>query len=79
MNHVLQYCDEVVVMNHGKVEKHDTVINVFRDSEYLNRLGIDLPIITDFILKLNKQGFHIDSSITNIDDLIKEIGGELNG
>lgn len=79
MNHVLQYCDEVVVMNHGKVEKHDTVINVFKDSEYLNRLGIDLPIITDFILKLNKQGFHIDSSITNIDDLVKEIGGELNG
>lgn len=79
MNHVLQYCDEVVVMNHGKVEKHDTVINVFRDSEYLNRLGIDLPIITDFILKLNKQGFHIDSSITNIDVLIKEVGGELNG
>lgn len=79
MNHVLQYCDEVVVMNHGKVEKHDTVINVFKDSEYLNRLGIDLPIITDFILKLNKQGFHIDSSITNIADLVKEIGGELNG
>lgn len=79
MNHVLQYCDEVVVMNHGKVEKHDTVINVFKDSEYLNRLGIDLPIITDFILKLNKQGFRIDSSITNIADLVKEIGGELNG
>lgn len=79
MNHVLQYCDEVVVMNHGRVEKHDSVVNVFKDSEYLNKLGIDLPIITDFILKLNKQGFHIDSSITNINDLVKEIGGELNG
>ncbi len=79
MNHVLEYCDEVVVMNHGKVEKHDTVANVFKDSEYLNSLGIDLPIITDFIIKLNRQGFHIDTSINNIDDLVRAIGGELHG
>ena len=79
MNHVLQYCDEVVVMNHGKVEKHDTVTNVFKDSEYLNSLGIDLPIITNFIIKLNNQGFNLDSSINNIEQLIGAIGGELNG
>ena len=79
MNHVLQYCDEVVVMNHGKVEKHDTVTNIFKDSGYLNNLGIDLPIITEFILKLNNRGFNIDSSINNIEDLISAIGGELNG
>ena len=78
-NHVLQYCDEVVVMNHGKVEKHDTVTNVFKDSEYLNSLGIDLPIITNFIIKLNNQGFNLDSSINNIEQLIAAIGGELNG
>ena len=79
MNPVLQYCDEVVVMNHGKVEKHDTVTNVFKDSEYLNSLGIDLPIITNFIIKLNNQGFNLDSSINNIEQLIAAIGGELNG
>lgn len=79
MNHVLQYCDEVVVMNHGKVEKHDIVTNVFKDSEYLNSLGIDLPIITNFIIKLNNQGFNLDSSINNIEQLIAAIGGELNG
>ena len=79
MNHVLQYCDEVVVMNHGKVEKHDTVTNVFKDSESLNSLGIDLPIITNFIIKLNNQGFNLDSSINNIEQLIAAIGGELNG
>ena len=72
MNHVLQYCDEVVVMNHGRVEKHDSVTNIFKDSNYLNSLGIDLPIITDFILKLNNHG-------NNIDHLVLAIGGEING
>lgn len=79
MNHVLQYCDEVVVMNHGRVEKHDSVTNIFKDSNYLNSLGIDLPIITDFILKLNNYGFNIDSSINNIDQLVLAIGGEIHG
>lgn len=79
MNHVLRYCDEVVVMNHGKVEKQDSVKNIFKDSEYLNRLGIELPIITDFILQLNEGGFNINSSINDIDELVKAIGGELNG
>lgn len=79
MNHVLQYCDEVVVMNQGQIEKHDTVTNVFQDSDYLNKLGIDLPIITHFILNLNQKGFHIDTSINNINALVDAIGGELNG
>jgi len=42
-------------------------------------LGIDLPIITNFIIKLNNQGFNLDSSINNIEQLIAAIGGELNG
>lgn len=79
MNHVLQYCEEVVVMNHGKVEKKDTVNNIFKDQQYLNTLGIDLPIITNFILTLNDNGFNIDTSINTYEGLIKAIGGELNG
>lgn len=79
MNHVLQYCEEVVVMNQGKVEKKDTVSNVFKDQEYLNTLGIDLPIITNFILTLNANGFNIDTSINTHEGLIEAIGGELHG
>lgn len=79
MNHVLQYCEEVVVMNQGKVEKKDTVSNVFKDQEYLNTLGIDLPIITNCILTLNANGFNIDTSINTHEGLIQAIGGELHG
>ncbi len=66
-------------MNHGKVEKKDTVNNIFKDQQYLNTLGIDLPIITNFILTLNDNGFNIDTSINTYEGLIKAIGGELNG
>lgn len=79
MNHVLHYCDHVVVMNKGKVEKKGTVKEIFQDSDYLHQLGITLPLITDTIIRLNKEGFHLDAAINNIEDLCQAIGGELHG
>lgn len=79
MNHVLQYCNHVIVMNEGHVEKKGTVKEIFQDSHYLNQLGIDLPLITQLIMDLNKKGFHLDTSIHNINDLVEAIGGELHG
>ncbi len=78
MNQVLEYCDDVVVMNHGQVERHVPVEELFKETEYLTSLSIDLPIITSFILELNKNGFHIDPSIKDMDVLIQEIGGQLH-
>ena len=77
MNQVLEYCDDVVVMNHGHVEKHVTVNELFKETDYLTSLSIDLPIITSFILKLNENGFHLDPSIKDINVLIQEIGGQV--
>ena len=78
MNQVLEYCDDVVVMNKGRVERHVTVDELFKETEYLTSLSIDLPIITSFILKLNQGGFDIDPSIKDIDELLKVIGGQIN-
>ena len=53
--------------------------DVFLDSDYLLNLGIDLPLITNLIIQLNQNGYHIDTSINNINDLVEAIGGELHG
>ena len=79
MNHVLEYCDNVVVMNDGQVEKAGKVKDIFLDSDYLLNLGIDLPLITNLIIQLNLKGYHIDTSINDIDALVEVIGGELHG
>ena len=79
MNHVLEYCDNVVVMNDGQVEKAGKVKDIFLDSDYLLNLWIDLPLITNLIIQLNLKGYHLDTSIYDIDDLVEAIGGELHG
>ncbi|MEG0452857.1 MAG: energy-coupling factor transporter ATPase [Coprobacillus sp.] len=78
MDQVLEYCNDVIVMNKGKVEKHVTTQELFQETQYLTSLSIDLPMITSFILELNKNGFHIDPSLKDIDLLIQEIGGQLH-
>lgn len=78
MNQVLEYCDEVIVMNKGKIERHEKVEDLFKETQYLNSLSIDLPIITSFIKELNDNGFNIDTSIKDIDLLIEEIGGQIH-
>ncbi len=78
MNHVLEYCDDVVVMNKGRIERHVSVDEIFQETDYLTSLSIDLPIITSFIIELNKNGFSIDPSIKDINQLIEEIGGQIN-
>ena len=79
MNHVLDYCDYAVVMNQGEIVKKGSVEEIFRDPDCLEGLSIDLPTITHFIFELNQQGFDIDPSIKDMDELIKVLGGELHG
>lgn len=79
MNQVLEYCDHVVVMNKGKVEKHCTVDELFKEREYLQTLSIELPIITSFIESLNECGYSIPHEIKDIDTLVEAIGGEIHG
>lgn len=78
MNQVLEYCDHAIVMNHGKIEKNCSVTELFNETEYLESLSIDLPIITSFIHQLNQQGFNLPVSIRSVDELIEAIGGELH-
>ena len=78
MNQVLEYCDDAIVMNKGRVEKYMKVEELFKEAEYLESLSIDLPLITSFIRSLNENGFQIDTSIKSIDELVDAIGGELH-
>lgn len=77
MNNVLEYCDRAIVMNKGHIEKHCCVDELFKETEYLESLSIDLPLMTSYIEELNNKGFHIDHTIKEMNDLIKAIGGEI--
>ena len=63
----------------NKVIQRDKILLSKTDIDYLINLGIDLPLITNLIIQLNLKGYHIDTSINDIDALVEVIGGELHG
>ena len=79
MDHVLEYCDQVVVMNEGQIEKNCAVRELFNDSQYLKTLNIEMPMISKFIYDINNCGYAIDGAIKSTDELVKALKEQLNG
>lgn len=77
MEQVYSYCDEVVVMENGKVQIHTSVNEFFKDPARCEKLHILPPAIIRMHSKLNENGFHIDESVIDTKMLAKAIASEV--
>ena len=77
MEQVYSYCDEVVVMENGKVQIHTTVNEFFKDPARCEKLHILPPAIIRMRSKLNENGFHIDEFVIDTKMLAKAIASEV--
>ena len=78
MEHVLNYCDEVIVLDEGKVISYTSTEVFFQNLELLEKLKINPPQIVTLKQLLKDKGFKIDASIVKEEDLIKAILKEVN-
>lgn len=73
MEDVAEYVDRIIVMNKGRVMFDDTPKEVFKHYEALEEVGLAAPQVTYIINRLNKEGFHFDTSVTTIAEAKEEI------
>lgn len=73
MEHVLNYCDEVVVMDKGRVRGKYLVSDFFKDTSFLKELNILPPSVIRFKEELNACGFSIDEKVEDIQSLANAI------
>lgn len=73
MEHVLKYCDEVIVLDHGKVKIQTDVKDFFKHPEWLREIGINPPGIVELKEQLIQKGFKIDMDNFDLDHLIQEV------
>ena len=78
MEHVLTYCDEVVVVDAGKVIKHVSTKVFFEDDRLLTELHITPPAIIKAKQALRSKGILIDDNVLSIDELAKAIAKVVN-
>lgn len=73
MEHVLKYCDHVIVMDQGKVAREADVQEFFSHPEWLEAIGIDPPGIVRLQLKLKEKGMDLGDIRLRDADLIQAI------
>ncbi len=73
LQHVLDYADNVVVMDKGEVLYNDTKINFFAQERLMDELEFVLPKVILTRNKLIKKGFQLDPTIITMDKLVDGI------
>lgn len=77
MDHVLEYCDDVVVIKDGHIEKHCDVSSFFQDCEALREIGICPPAVIQLKEQLQQKGFVIEKQALSLQDIVKAIVKEV--
>lgn len=72
MEHVLNYCDEVIVMRDGHMIHQSDVVSFFAKKELLNELHIAPPQIIKAKMMLEEKGFTISKENT-LEALVESI------
>ncbi len=78
MEHVLNYADNVVVLDHGQIIFTGTTEEFFSNDELLNSLTILPPKVISFRQKLIEKGIDLPRDIFSMDDLIKKLNEVFN-
>ena len=74
---VFNYCDETVVLSKGKVVYHGDTIDLFADRNKLEEFNMLKPQIVQLKDSLIENGFKISKGARTIEEIVKEVKGQL--
>lgn len=77
MEQVYRYCDEVVVVENGRIREKETTAEFFRDARRCNEMGMLPPSLIRFIEMMREFGFNVPDGITSEEQLAEWIGREV--
>jgi energy-coupling factor transport system ATP-binding protein len=77
MEHVINYCDNVVVMAEGEVLTHQLVGDYFERKQQVESIKMNLPQLLAIKEALIAGGFDLNQPMRTLDDLAEAIAKEL--
>lgn len=75
MDDIVEVADRVVVMHKGKKTLDGTPNEVFKKQDVILQLGLELPIVSALIRKLNEHGKNIPLDICRINEFVNYVSG----
>lgn len=74
---VYNYCDETVVLNHGKIMYHGSTLDLFNDKNKLKEFNMLEPQIVTFKNMLIEKGFEVSKDARTLDMLVEQISKQV--
>lgn len=62
--------DRVIVMEGGAIVMEGTPKEIFKEVDSLRELGLDVPVVTELVYDLNKEGYNIPDDIITLEELV---------
>ena len=75
MEDMARYCDNLIVMNDGKVCMQGDAEQIFSKSEFLEEIGLDIPQITKLMIMLKEKGVNVNTGAYTVDQALIEMLG----
>ncbi|MBQ8372441.1 MAG: energy-coupling factor transporter ATPase [Clostridia bacterium] len=78
MEDMAMYCDNIVVMNDGRIYKTGTVEEVFSMGEELADIGLDVPMVSKLMERVRRAGIPLEGTLYTVegarDAIMKYLG-----
>jgi energy-coupling factor transport system ATP-binding protein len=78
MDEVAELADRIVVMEQGRIIADGSAREIFKQSERLQEIGLELPEIMLIAEELKRCGFNLPSPVMNLDEAISVISRALD-
>lgn len=78
MEDMAQIADRLIVMNKGEMVLFDKTENVFSQYELLKDIGLNVPIVTQVMMRLKEMGVIVPDNILTVDDAVNYLLKSVN-
>ncbi|MDL2310534.1 energy-coupling factor transporter ATPase [Peptostreptococcaceae bacterium OttesenSCG-928-C18] len=68
MEDIARLVDRIIVMDSGEIYMDGTPKEIFAKSEQLTKVGLDVPQVTEFMLKLKEKGANIPTDVITVEE-----------
>ncbi len=79
MEEVARYCDRVAVMDHGRLAMLEKTRKVFSQKETLEKLGLNIPQVTELFYRLHRNNPNIRRDILTVEEGVSELNRMMDG
>ena len=73
MEDMAYYCDNVVVMNKGKIFRTGSVDDIFSEADSLTEIGLDVPMISRIAARLRERGVVLSGTLYTVEGVRRAI------